>query len=401
MVDDGAAGALGAAGFGVVDLFLKRLPGLEIGLFPIVDALAGVGFAPSMLPRLGASLATAGWLGGVAPNSVDDWNGAFTALGWAALANAFEEFDMKVGALGATLGVSGLAAAPKPGKLGAGLASLGLAAAPNEKVGAGVGGLLSSFTSSNVLLGWNMEDREGAGEGAGSGALLTVPNNPLTTGSGAGALVTAPNRFLTAGCESFSLSDSPADLSVSCSVDLTTLSDWVKGCGVGTSAGLLCSGTFGAPNRDDCNGAAGVPNEGRGAAVEVFGAKMELVGAGVVLKMAPAVGVEIPNLIGVFGVQVLLVGAGLGSIFSGSAFFSTSFLTRSTAPRARTGWPSVPFCTRSNRLRPGVLSLASEDVLDGPVVRPLVNGAGLAVKRPLVGRDDGVSARPLAATLGS
>lgn len=65
------------------------------------------------------------------------------------------------------------------------------------------------------------------------------------------------------------------------------------------------------------------------------------------------------------------------------------------------GWPSLPLVTRSKMLLPGVLSLASEEVLEGPVAKPLVNGAFFDMNSPVPGKEDGVSAPPLAATLGS
>lgn len=115
---------------------------------------------------------------------------------------------------------------------------------------------------------------------------------------------TEPNIFLTAGWESFSLSDSPADLSVSASVDLIGLS-----AGEGAS---VVSSSFGAPKMEEVETLA-------------FAAKIELEEVAAAPKR-PAFGAAVPNLMGVPGVQVLLAGAGFGSasFFSCTVCFSAS-----------------------------------------------------------------------------
>lgn len=241
----------------------------------------------------------------------------------------------------------------------AGLEASGLAP---KRLDAGLGASVVFGASVVAGLDWNIEVPKG--EGADAGGLVS-------------------KKLFLAGCDSFSLSDSPPSLlvaSVLAPVDDSLAED---------------ASCFAAPKILD----EAVP----------FGAKMELPDAAPELPNmdeAPA-GVEAgANLMGVVeGFQVWSATAGFSDTASetdsdtASDSGSGSGSDASIFSSMRTGWPSPPLVTRSNRLRPGVLSRVS-GALDRPAPRPPAVKVGFLPKR-LDPTCDPVSPTPLAATLGS
>jgi hypothetical protein len=200
-------------------------------------------------------------------------------------------------------------------------------------VGGGVLDLSSDLVPNKLVAGF-----VGSPALDGSVAGLGAKRDPKF--AGAAEALDSNSDFL--GASSFSLSDSPPVLSACSETGVDSF-----------SVGLSC---LAAPNRLDVGG---------------FEANKELVGAEVAF----------PNKEAAWLVDAEPDGANLIGVVLGFQVWSTGFSAAvSSFSPIRTGCPSLSLVTRSNKLRPGVLSLVP-GALD-PAARPLV-GAGFCPNRPM------------------